>query len=157
MPGGRDRFGFTPNGSLETGNRIRDSRFMTSPESRRHDLYNGLVETLGVKRADVLMTYLPSTESTQLATKADFRALESRIGTVESNLTTRTDSLESNLSTRIDSVGSSLSTRIDSVESNLTARIDALGIRLDQLATRIDRIVLAVVAALVVIIARTFF
>ncbi len=101
---------------------------MTSPESRRHDLYNGLVETLGTERADVLMAYLPSTESTELATKADFHALESRIGTVESNLTTR----------------------IDSVEANLTARIDTL-------ATRIDRIVLAVVAALVVIIARTFF
>lgn len=112
---------------------------MTSPESRRHDLYNGLTEVLGVERADVLMTYLPSTESTQLATKADFRALESRIGTVESSL-----------STRIDSVESSLTARIDSVEANLTARIDAL-------ATRIDRIVLAVVAALVVIIARTFF
>lgn len=119
---------------------------MTSPESRRHDLYNGLTEVLGVERADVLMAYLPSAESTELATKTDIRALESRIGTVESSLTARTDSLESNLSTRI-----------DNVEANLTARIDALGARLDQLATRIDRIVLAVVAALVVIIARTFF
>ena len=104
---------------------------MTSSESRRHDLYNGLTEVLGVERADVLMTYLPSTESTELATKADIRVLESRIDKVEANLTVR-----------IDSVGT---------------RVDALATRIDALATRIDRIVLAVVAALVVIIARTFF
>lgn len=97
---------------------------MSSPESRRHDLYNGLVETLGVERADVLMAYLPQTGSTELATKADIRALEARI-----------DALE---------------LRIGTLEANLTARIDQLG-------TRIDRIVLAVVAALIVIIARTFF
>ncbi|MFP4555020.1 MAG: hypothetical protein ACLFRT_14330 [Actinomycetota bacterium] len=108
---------------------------MTSPESRRHDLYNGLTEVLGVERADVLMTYLPSTESTELATKADIRAVE----------------------TRIDSVESSLATRIDRLEANLTTRFDALDTRIDTLGTRIDRIVLAVVAALVVIIARTFF
>lgn len=74
------------------------------------------------------MTYLPSTDSTDLATRADFQELKERIGSVESKLTER----------------------VDSVEANLIARIDALG-------TRIDRIVFALVAALAVIVARSFF
>jgi hypothetical protein len=52
---------------------------MTTPESRRHDLYNGLTELLGEDRADTLMTYLPSSEGTDLATKSDLDAIEDRL------------------------------------------------------------------------------
>jgi len=52
---------------------------MTTPESRRHDLYNGLTEFLGEDRADTLMTYLPSSEGIDLATKSDLDAIEDRL------------------------------------------------------------------------------
>jgi hypothetical protein len=52
---------------------------MTSAESRRHDLYNGLTEILGNDRADTLMAYLPSRESTELTTRSDLDALEERL------------------------------------------------------------------------------
>lgn len=34
---------------------------MTAPESRHHELYNGLTEILGAELTDTLMTYLPAT------------------------------------------------------------------------------------------------
>jgi hypothetical protein len=52
---------------------------MTTAESRRDDLYNGLTEFLGEDRADTLMTYLPPYEGTDLATKSDLDAIENRL------------------------------------------------------------------------------
>jgi hypothetical protein len=86
---------------------------MTTAESRRHDLYNGLAELLGADQADTLMTYLPHTESEGLATKAD----------------------------------------LDALERNLSGRIDGVDKRLDLISHRLNRIVLALVAGLVAIIA----
>ena len=69
------------------------SEKMTTPEARRHDLYNALSETIGPDRADTLMAYLPSTEAVSLATKsdiadlkADLSALGSRIDAVNQRL-----------------------------------------------------------------------
>lgn len=55
---------------------------MTTPEARRHDLYNGLIESLGEERADTLMAHLPATDSTQAASKADIAVLGDRVNHV---------------------------------------------------------------------------
>lgn len=44
---------------------------MTAPESKRLALYNGLTEILGPELTDRLMAYLPPSEASGLATKAD--------------------------------------------------------------------------------------
>ncbi len=46
---------------------------MTAPESRRHELYNGLTDILGVELADTLMSYLPTTPVTALVTRDEFQ------------------------------------------------------------------------------------
>lgn len=104
-------------------------------ESRRHDLYNGLTELLGVDRADTLMAHLPTHQFDDLATRGDFDRLSDRIDNVESGLTIR-----------IDNVERSLTKRIDRLESDLTNRFDILN-------QRIDRIVLTLAAGLFAIIA----
>jgi hypothetical protein len=70
---------------------------MTTAESRRHDLYNGLTEFLGEDRTDTLMAYLPSQESADLATRADVDTLSHRIDAVERNLTARLDAVNHRL------------------------------------------------------------
>jgi len=100
---------------------------MTTAESRRHDLYNGLAEFLGEDRADTLMTYLPSHENTDLATKAGLDALETAV---------------------ID--------RFDMVDQrflSMDRRLDTMDHRLEVVGQRLDRIVLALVAGLVAIVA----
>ena len=47
---------------------------MTTSESARHDLYNGLTELLGPQRAETLMAALPSYDISDLVTKDEFRA-----------------------------------------------------------------------------------
>ena len=49
---------------------------VTAPESSRAVLYTGLVEKLGDDLAERLMTFLPPTEITNLATKDDIARLE---------------------------------------------------------------------------------
>lgn len=107
---------------------------MTTAESRRHDLYNGLVEFLGADRANTLMTYLPSGESTDLLTRADLDAVEQRLGA-------HIDGLDARIA--------GLDTRIDGLDT----RIDGLSNRIDLVTQRLDRIVFALVAGLVAIIA----
>ena len=64
---------------LETNLEPRQDRRVSEWEARRLDLYNALSETLGPERADTLMAHLPSREATDLATRADVSALETRI------------------------------------------------------------------------------
>jgi hypothetical protein len=52
---------------------------VSESEARRLDLYNALSETFGPERADTLMAHLPSREATDLATRADINALETRM------------------------------------------------------------------------------
>lgn len=59
---------------------------MATSEVRRHDLYNRLDELLGTEEADTLMAYLPTDESTSLATKDDIRRLEDRIQGLEDHM-----------------------------------------------------------------------
>lgn len=59
---------------------------MTTSEARRHDLYNVLSETIGPNEADTLKAYLPSRESSDLATRADFSALAGRMDRLESGI-----------------------------------------------------------------------
>jgi len=105
---------------------------MSTAEARRHDLYNALTEFIGADRADTLMTYLPSQEGNDLATRSDLRALDERIGSVDR----------------------SLAARIDGLETLMTHRFDAM-------TQRLDRMFLTMAAGLIVIvgafIAKGFF
>jgi hypothetical protein len=104
---------------------------MTTAESRRHDLYNGLTEFLGEDRADTLMAYLPSQESADLATRADLDAVEMAVNT------------------RIDTLETTVINRFNIVDQ----RFEATSQRLDALSQRLDRMVLTLVAGLVAIVA----
>ncbi len=44
-------------------------------EAARADLYTGLAEVLGPRRAETLMAYLPTFDPTDIATKADIAEL----------------------------------------------------------------------------------
>lgn len=52
---------------------------MPDTESRRLALYNELNRLLGSDLADTLMTYLPASAATDLATKADIARLEAEV------------------------------------------------------------------------------
>jgi hypothetical protein len=47
---------------------------MTSPEADRHDLYTGLIEVLGPRRAETLMAAIPAYNDRDLLTRDEFRA-----------------------------------------------------------------------------------
>ena len=96
---------------------------MPTREARRHDLYAGLTRVLGQQEADTLMAYLPSEESTAIASKADLVGVETRLGA-------RIDHLEG---------------RIDQVDR----RIDVVNQRLDRLFLTLAPGLLAVVGTLV--------
>lgn len=59
---------------------------MTTPEARRHDLYNALSDFIGADQADTLMAYLPSQATAELATRADIQELGTRIERLEDRL-----------------------------------------------------------------------
>ncbi len=133
---------------------------MSTTESRRRDLYNGLSESIGPERAETLMAYLPNREYDDLATRSDLvttdERLSSHIGQVERSLSARIDQIESSLTARIDQVESSLTARIDQVEATLSGRIDKLDTemihRFDAMNQRLDHIVLTLAGGLVAII-----
>ncbi len=91
---------------------------MTSAESRRLDLYNGLTEFLGEDRANTLMAYLPSQQSTDLATKADLDALKTAV-------TARFDSVDRRFE-RMDQRFEAITHRLDRIVFALVAGLVAI-------------------------------
>ena len=70
---------------------------MTTAEAKRQDLYNALTEFIGADHTDMLMTYLPSQDGKDLATRTDIKHLSDRIGGVDGNLTNRIDAVNQRL------------------------------------------------------------
>lgn len=58
----------------------------TTPEAARLDLYNGLSDLLGPERADTLMTYLPSFQPDEIATRSDLGALRDEVSEFRADL-----------------------------------------------------------------------
>lgn len=106
-------------------------------ESRRHDLYNGLIEIFGEDRADTLMAYLPTHQFDDLATSQDVKILSTRIDALERDI----DERFSRVDERFD--------RVDKHFDRLTADMIS---RFDTLNGRLDRIVLTLAAGLIAII-----
>jgi hypothetical protein len=52
---------------------------MATPAAARHELYNELVRVIGPDHAETLMSYLPTEEPGQLATKDDMASLREEI------------------------------------------------------------------------------
>jgi hypothetical protein len=96
-------------------------------ETERLDLYSARNDLLGPERAETLMAFLPTIDTSQLATKVDLKAELAR-------LHGRIDSLEARMT--------SLEARMTSLEALVTA-----------LGGRLDRIYLTLVAGLLVIVA----
>lgn len=96
-------------------------------EAARLDLYHGLTEILGTERAETLMAALPHYDISEVATKRDVAVLEARIDA------------------RLDSIGA----RIDGLEIRLASVESIVG----GLGTRMDRMFLAMIAGLFVIVA----
>ena len=89
-------------------------------------------------QAEALARTLGDELTEQLPSKADFKTLEAKVGTLDANLTGgmdalesgltgRTDTLEANVNARIDT----LETKVDALDANLTGRMDALESRVD--------------------------
>lgn len=67
---------------------------MSTQQSARLDLYNGLIELLGPERAEALMSYLPVIEPSEVLTKSDLLAFGVEIGGRFDLLEERIDRLE---------------------------------------------------------------
>jgi hypothetical protein len=91
---------------------------MAEGPSRLLALYHGLSERLGPELADTLMTYLPSTPATELATKADIDRLDSRLERLEDEIR--------HLSHRLDDAVDRLSQRMDRQHYTMMAGFVAL-------------------------------
>lgn len=59
---------------------------MTTPEGRRLDLYNVLVQRLGQESTDTLMSYLPASPAADLATQGDIAMLADRFDSFEGRM-----------------------------------------------------------------------
>ena len=100
---------------------------MPASEAARHDLYNGLTELLGPQRAETLMAALPACDTSQLVTKSDLALFGTEMRAELSELGARVSQLE---------------VRMTAVESVLVA-----------INLRLDRMFLALVGGLIVIVA----
>ncbi|MFP4554790.1 MAG: hypothetical protein ACLFRT_13145 [Actinomycetota bacterium] len=111
---------------------------MASPESIRLDLYNGLQQLLGTDRATYLMTHLLPAEMPDLLTKTEFGIEMSQVRTEMSRMNTKMSRVNTELS--------DLGTRFTKLE-------DKLDTRFAEVNKRIDRVLLAVVGGLFVMLA----
>jgi hypothetical protein len=100
---------------------------MPASEAARHDLYNGLTELLSPQRAETLMTALPAYDTSELVTKNDLALFGAGMRAELSKLGARVSQLE---------------VRISAVESALVV-----------ISLRLDRMFLALVGGLIVIVA----
>lgn len=67
---------------------------MTAKEAARLDLYNGLTELLGPKRAEALMSYLPVIEASEVLTRSDLLAFRDEMSGRFDRLEERMDRFE---------------------------------------------------------------
>jgi hypothetical protein len=106
-------------------------------EPARHDLYRGLEELLGNKRADTLMSMLPGAGWADVATRQgvrdDLRQLEARVDTrfirVEAVIDVR--------SARVDARVASVDAQLRDVETRLDARFSQVDLHFDESESRI--------------------
>ena len=84
-------------------------------------------------QAEALARTLGDELTGQLPSKADFKTLEAKVGTLDASLTGRMDALESGLTGRVDALESRVDGRIDTLEANVNARIDTLEAKVDAL------------------------
>lgn len=68
---------------MDTSPPFPDHRIMSNVEPARHALYDRLEKVLGRDHADTLMTHLPSSHVTELATREDISRLEDRFDRLE--------------------------------------------------------------------------
>lgn len=118
---------------------------MADSEAARNDLYNGLVDVLGTQRAETLMAALPGYDISELATKNDLGVLGARLDAVETSLMARVDGLEVGLGARMDG----LEARMGGLEGRMASIESIVG----GLGLRMDRMFLAMIAGLFVIVA----
>ena len=129
---------------------------MANSEAARNDLYNGLVDVLGTQRAETLMAALPGYDISELATKNDLGVLGARLDAVETSLMARVDGLEVGLGARIDGLEASFTARMDGLEARmggLEGRMASIESIVGGLGLRMDRMFLAMIAGLFVIVA----
>lgn len=95
------------------------------------------------------MASLPNFGIEDVARRADFGVLGARMDALETSLGARMDGLEASLRARMDALESSLGARMDGLEirlNSIEAAVIAIGLRL-------DRMFLALVAGLFVVVA----
>ena len=128
---------------------------VTSSEAARHDLYNGLNELLGPERAETLMAALPAYDTSDLVTKSDLMVfgaemrseLRAEISEFRADAKSDIASLRGELSDLGTQVGA-LETRVGALGTAVAALQESqAGIHL-----RLDRLFLALVAGLIVIV-----
>jgi DNA repair ATPase RecN len=125
---------------------------MTSPESIRLDLYNGLQELLGTDRATYLMTHLLPAEMPDLLTTSEFGVEMSQVKTEISQVKTEMSQVKTELS-QIKTEVSRVKKELSDLDTRFMKLEDKLDTKFAEVNKRIDRVLLAVVGGLFVMIA----
>ena len=94
---------------------------MAITEDERHELYLGLEEVIGRKRATTLMEHLPPVGWADVATKRDLDHLGTQI---RGELSTSTANLKAELSTSTANLKGELSTSTANLKADLYGRIN---------------------------------
>ncbi len=135
---------------------------MAISEAARADLYTGLSEVLGTRRAETLMAYLPTFDPVEIATRDDLRdlqeTLERRFDATDARIDSldgRIGSLEGRMESLEGRIGS-LEGRIGSLEGrmeSLDRRMDSFDRRMEAFEGALSRLHLTLVTGLFVIVA----
>jgi predicted nuclease with TOPRIM domain len=132
-------------------------------EAQRADLYTGLAEVLGPDRAELLMTQLPRYDVEHVATHADVVALRSDMGDLRSgmgdlrsemgDLRSEMGDLRSELRSEMGELRSELRSEMGELRSEFRSEMGVFRDGLAAVNQRLDRLFLALVAGLFVVIA----
>lgn len=115
---------------------------MATSEAARHDLYTRLIELLGEDRAGTLMTYLPTYDPIEVATKSDIAGLREDLVGLRHDVDSGITSLRRDVESDIAFLRSDLAA--------LRSEVAALDARMDE---RFHRLTMTLVAGLFVIVA----
>ena len=108
---------------------------MSVSEAQRHQLYRTLESTLGEEATNTMIELFPPSDWSDVATKDDLEASESRLDAA-------IDRLDAGLRSRIDSLNVSLNSRINGLKAGVRADIAVLrtemGAARTQMVTKSD-------------------
>ena len=126
---------------------VGHARFMAISEAQRSDLYTGLSEMLGSRRAEILMGAIPLHDLDEVATKGDLAVLRAEMAEMRSELKTELADLRAELKTDMAELRSELKSDIADYRSEvITELADFRKSMMSWLITALVAIIAALVA-----------